>query len=40
MANGIGKYVHNEGAVYEGQWKDDMQHGVGVESWPGNIDSI
>jgi hypothetical protein len=25
--------VHRDGAVYEGEWKDDQQHGYGVEKW-------
>jgi hypothetical protein len=23
-----------DGARYEGDWKDDKQHGYGIESWP------
>lgn len=26
-------YVHVNGAKYEGQWKNDLQDGYGVESW-------
>ena len=34
MANGTGTYVHSGGAKYEGQWKNDLQNGKGVEVWP------
>ena len=27
-------YTHANGATYEGQWKEDKQHGKGVETWP------
>lgn len=33
-ANGEGKYIHNNGAMYQGFWKDDKQHGYGKETWP------
>lgn len=26
-------YIHVNGAKYEGEWKDDLQHGYGVERW-------
>lgn len=29
MANGLGKLVFAEGEIYEGEFKDDMQHGEG-----------
>mgnify|MGYP002628797184 CR=1 FL=1 len=32
-ANGKGVYEHISGANYDGEWKDDMQHGYGVELW-------
>jgi hypothetical protein len=35
-ANGIGVYKHNSGASYEGEWKDDLQHGFGIEIWTDN----
>ncbi len=27
-------YTHISGATYEGDWKDDKQHGFGTEIWP------
>jgi hypothetical protein len=33
-ANGMGIYKNMKGARYEGQWKDDQQHGQGTEEWP------
>jgi hypothetical protein len=33
MANGYGIYYHANGAKYEGEWKDDFQHGFGIEIW-------
>ena len=32
-ANGYGVYEHVNGARYEGDWKDDLQHGQGKEMW-------
>lgn len=32
-ANGKGVYEHITGSNYDGEWKDDMQHGYGVELW-------
>ena len=32
-ANGFGVYINSRGARYEGYWKDDLQHGEGVETW-------
>lgn len=29
MKNGMGKFSWRAGEVYEGEWKDDMMHGVG-----------
>ena len=26
--------MHYDGAIYEGSWKEDKQHGHGVETWP------
>lgn len=37
MANGKGVYEHSGGARYEGEWKDDLQNGHGVETWPGIV---
>ena len=34
MAHGWGKYLHSDGALYEGYWEYDKQHGYGVETWP------
>ena len=28
------RYYHPDGAVYEGEWVLDKQHGRGVEMWP------
>jgi len=25
--------MHVNGAKYEGMWRDDLQHGKGVETW-------
>lgn len=33
MAHGRGSYTNTLGAVYEGEWKFDMQHGEGQEQW-------
>ena len=33
-AEGFGTYKHNDGAKYEGYWKNDKQDGRGVEMWP------
>ena len=30
MANGIGRLIHADGDVYEGEWKNDKAHGSGV----------
>lgn len=34
MCNGYGKYIHYDGATYEGNWEKDKQHGKGKETWP------
>lgn len=34
MANGEGTYISSDGSVYKGEWKNDLQHGFGVETWP------
>lgn len=26
-------YIHTNGARYEGEWKEDLQDGTGVETW-------
>ena len=31
---GKGKYIHVDGAIYEGEWRDDQEHGYGTEIWP------
>jgi hypothetical protein len=33
MAHGYGSYTNTLGALYEGQWRFDMQHGYGCERW-------
>jgi hypothetical protein len=33
MANGYGVFRDINGGRYEGQWKDDKQHGFGKEIW-------
>jgi hypothetical protein len=33
MAHGNGTYTNTLGAIYEGEWKFDMQHGYGTEKW-------
>ena len=25
---------HSNGAKYEGEWRQDLQHGKGTETWP------
>lgn len=35
-ANGYGIYIHINGAKYEGNWKDNVQHGFGIENWNDN----
>ena len=30
MANGKGRLIHADGDLYEGDWKDDKAHGIGV----------
>ena len=38
MANGHGIFVEKEGSIFEGEWVNDKQHGIGKEVWPlGNI---
>jgi hypothetical protein len=27
-------YSHLDGARYQGNWKEDKQHGRGIETWP------
>jgi hypothetical protein len=29
MANGMGRLIHADGDVYEGEWKEDKAHGKG-----------
>jgi hypothetical protein len=31
MHDGKGKYIHSDGSVYEGDWKEDLKHGKGLE---------
>lgn len=33
MANGYGVYMHVNGGIYTGYFKDDLQHGKGQEEW-------
>ena len=33
MAHGSGTYTNTLGAIYEGEWRFDMQHGQGTEKW-------
>lgn len=30
MAHGEGKFIHADGDIYEGQWKDDKASGFGL----------
>jgi hypothetical protein len=30
MANGLGRLIHADGDVYEGEWMNDQAHGKGV----------
>jgi hypothetical protein len=32
-AHGFGTYTNPNGAIYEGQWENDLQHGKGKETW-------
>eukprot|EP00439_Symbiodinium_sp_Y106_P077005 s683_g16.t1 len=34
LAHGYGTYVHQNGTVYQGQFRNDLQDGLGTESWP------
>ena len=36
MAHGKGTYTNTMGAIYEGDWRYDMQHGNGTEKWTGS----
>lgn len=29
-------YLHSDGSKFEGEWKEDMKHGQGVETWSDN----
>ena len=29
MANGMGRLIHADGDVYEGEWREDKAHGKG-----------
>jgi hypothetical protein len=33
MANGEGIFMDTTGAKYSGEWLNDLQHGLGEESW-------
>jgi len=33
MANGKGVFIDSQGSTYEGDWLDDLQHGIGHETW-------
>lgn len=33
MASGYGKYVKRDQSFYEGQWVNDVQEGMGFETW-------
>lgn len=30
MANGVGRLIHADGDVYEGEWLNDKAHGKGI----------
>ena len=32
QANGVGKFAHENGDVYDGEWKNDKAHGQGASS--------
>jgi hypothetical protein len=34
--HGFGKIYFNNGAMYEGQWKQDLRHGVGIDHFANN----
>ena len=31
MAHGLGRLVHAEGDIYEGEWSEDKTHGYGIQ---------
>ena len=33
QASGEGTYITTDGSKYVGQWKNDKQHGTGVDEW-------
>ena len=33
VACGYGEYYHSNGAIYEGDWKEDAQNNIGIETW-------
>jgi hypothetical protein len=35
--NGKGKYTWPDGAVYDGDWKDDIKNGEGKSTYPDGI---
>jgi len=35
--NGKGKYTWSHGAVYDGDWKDDIKNGEGKSTYPDGI---
>ena len=37
---GTGTYKYSDGAVYTGQWQDDVQHGQGKECWEDGTSDI
>ena len=32
--SGLGKFEHNDGSIYEGEWQDCQQHGKGKMTYP------
>ena len=33
---GIGKYIYDNGCIYEGDWVNSKMEGSGVYTWPDN----
>ncbi|XP_042189423.1 MORN repeat-containing protein 2 isoform X2 [Callorhinchus milii] len=38
--DGFGKLEHASGAIYEGEFKDNMFHGTGIYTWPNGLKYI
>eukprot|EP00435_Cladocopium_sp_Y103_P054220 s82_g17.t1 len=34
LAHGYGTYIHQNGTIYQGQFRNDLQDGLAIETWP------